>query len=677
MCCEISTLVETGLSPERAAAILREVEQLSPALNPTEVWHRLSTEILTAGDPFEAHLLLYKSVYGSSPHGAKPAWIPGDEIVENSNVDSLMKFLGLSTYDALHRWSTQNREDYWSRVIEELHVRYKASPTEIVEPGNDGTDPRWLPGAKVNIVDTVFANAPSSRAIIWRDENGAMNSWTAGKLKHMTARVAGGLQALGFKAGDSIAIDMPMTAECVAIYLGIITMGGIVVSIADSFAAPEIGTRIRLGNAKLIFTQDVIHRAGKELPLYEKIVAAEAPPAVVLSAGSARKGLLRENDLSWDAFRGSESELRTIPQNPDAFINILFSSGTTGDPKAIPWTQTTPIKCAADARYHQDIHPGDVLAWPTNLGWMMGPWLIFAALMNRASIALYYGAPTDQAFGAFVQDAGVTMLGVVPSIVNAWRKSRCMEAFDWDQIKVFSSTGECSNEEDMFYLMWLAGYRPVIEYCGGTEIGGGYISGTVVKPAVPSTFSTLALGTDAILLDECGVETENGELFLIPPSIGFSTELLNRDHHEVYFEDTPTGPSGQILRRHGDQMERLPGGYFRAHGRVDDTMNLGGIKVSSAEVERVINDLPGVSECAAVAVSPAGGGPSLLVLYVVCDESSPEADALLGTTQLELKRQLNPLFRIHAIREIDALPRTASNKVMRRVLRAKFLGQGV
>jgi acetyl-CoA synthetase len=674
MCCEISTLVETGLSPERAAAILREVEQLSPALNPTEVWHRLSNEVLTTGDPFDAHLLLYKRIYRNRPDDEKPAWIPSAECVKNSNVASMMNSLGLSTYEDLHRWSTQNWADYWSRAIEELHVRYKASPTEIVEPGEDGTAPRWLPGGSLNIVDTVFANAPVSAAIVWHDENGGTNSWTADELKRLTSRVAAGLEALGVRAGDAVAIDMPMTAECVAIYLGIIAMGGIAVSIADSFAAPEIQTRVRLGNARLIFTQDVIHRGGKELPLYKKIVAADAPPAVVLPAGSALTESLRDNDIRWDAFLPSASEFKTVSQTPDAFINILFSSGTTGDPKAIPWTQTTPVKCAADARYHQDIHPGDVLAWPTNLGWMMGPWLIFAALMNRASIALYYGAPTDQAFGKFVQDTGVTMLGIVPSIVSAWRESRCMEAFDWSRIKVFSSTGECSNEEDMFYLMWLAGYKPVIEYCGGTEIGGGYITGTVVKPAVPATFNTLALGTDAVVLDECGVETENGELFLFTPSIGYSTELLNRDHREVYFAGTPLGPGGQILRRHGDQMERLPGGYFRAHGRIDDTMNLGGIKVSSAEVERVLNQLPGVSESAAIAATPEGGGPSLLVVYVVCENESTDTDEMRAMMQGELKQQLNPLFRIHEVLKADALPRTASNKVMRRVLRARYLG---
>ena len=340
----------------------------------------------------------------------------------------------------------------------------------------------------------------------------------------------------------------------------------------------------------------------------------------------------------------------------DDHTNILFSSGTTAEPKAIPWTQTTPIKCAADAYLHHDIQPDDVLAWPTNLGWMMGPWLIYAALINRASMALYYGAPTGRAFCEFVQDANVTMLGVVPSLVKTWRNAGCAEGLDWSSIKAFSSTGECSYPDDMLYLMSLAGYKPIIEYCGGTEIGGGYITGTMVQPASPSTFSTPALGLDFAILDEHGAECDNGELFLIPPSIGLSNELLNRDHHEVYFAGTPTRPDGTRLRRHGDQMQRLPGGYYRAHGRVDDTMNLGGIKISSAEVERVLNSVEGVRETGAISVVPADGGLEHLVVYVVPERRAESNDRRLKVAlQQVLAERLNSLFRIHELIVVETL----------------------
>jgi acetyl-CoA synthetase len=314
-----------------------------------------------------------------------------------------------------------------------------------------------------------------------------------------------------------------------------------------------------------------------------------------------------------------------------------------------------------DAHFHQDIHPGDILAWPTNLGWMMGPWLIFAALINRATIALFDGAPTGHAFGRFIQDARVTMLGVVPSLVKAWRAAGCLDGLDWSAIRVFSNTGECSNAGDMRWLMDLAGGKPVVEYCGGTEIGGGYITSVITEPCDPACFNTPALGLDVVLLDEDGRATDNGEAFIAGPSIGLSTELLNQSHHDVYFSGTPNG-----LRRHGDQIERLPSGQYRAQGRVDDTMNLGGIKVSSAEIERAVRAAGGIQDAAAIAVPPPGGGPSQLVIFAV---ASAPWDDLRERMQRAIRQHLSPLFKIRDVRVMEALPRTASNKVMRRVLR--------
>ena len=314
----------------------------------------------------------------------------------------------------------------------------------------------------------------------------------------------------------------------------------------------------------------------------------------------------------------------------------------------------------------------------------MGPWLIYASLINQATIGLYYGTPTERGFGQFVQDARVNVLGVVPSLVSIWKTTACMQGLDWSAIKAFSSTGECSNPQDMLFLMSLAGYKPIIEYCGGTEIGGGYITGTLVQPCAPSTFTTPALGLDVVILNEDGHPADKGEVFIIPPSIGLSTELLNKDHHQVYFADTPhlpISPSPSLsslklrlsptpLRRHGDQMERLPNGYYRAQGRVDDTMNLGGIKVSSAEIEQTLNTVEEVCETAAIAISPPEGGPSQLVIYaVVTPETQKDKEAIEADLQKAIAQRLNPLFKIRDLVLVDTLPRTASNKVMRRVLR--------
>ena len=460
---------------------------------------------------------------------------------------------------------------------------------------------------------------------------------------------------------------MPMTLEAVAIYLAGIKAGLPVVTIADSFSSNEIAVRLKITKPKLVFTQDFLHRSGKVLPLYEKVIQADAPKTVVIESGK-EPCFLRPDDLFFSEFLSKNEQFQSVIQDPDDTITILFSSGTTGEPKAIPWTHTTPIKCASDGYYHHNIKQGDVVCWPTNLGWMMGPWLIFASLINKAAIGLYYGAPMGSEFGAFVQEAEVNMLGLVPSIVRQWKITGSMEAFDWSNIKCFSSTGEASNPDEMEYLMQLADNKPVIEYCGGTEIGGGYVTSTVVQPNIASTFSSQALGGEFVILDENEQPSERGEIFLIPPIMGLSKSLLNRDHFKVYYEGTPAYKK-QVLRRHGDELMQLENGYYKAQGRADDAMNLGGIKVSSVQIEEVINQLEFVKESAAIAVSPSDGGPSELAVYVVTKSSELTDPEKLKEAKNIIKTRLNPLFKIKQLIEIDQLPRTASGKVMRRTLR--------
>ena len=687
----VEQLTACGLEKVEASKIAEAVNRILETQSPTACWYEISRYILTRHHPFALHQLLYETVYADfdrATYGPPPAWFPTDEDITKANITRLMMELNIKTYPEFHAWTVRNRDTFWQMMIGALGIK---TVSTNAKPQQDATG-IVTNLHKLNIVESCFNAPPDTIAVVTQQENNEnLVTLTYHELECLTNRVANGLVEIGMRQGDAVAVDMPMNAESVAIYLGIVKAGCVVVGIADSFAPDEIATRLRIGNAKAIFTQDYINRAGKRLPLYEKVIAANAPKAVVFSAAcklnlAVEKScegsdtvaqLQREEDMTWNDFLSDTETFTAIPCPPDAHTNILFSSGTTGEPKAIPWTHTTPIKCAADAYLHHDIHFGDVLAWHTNLGWMMGPWLIYASLINKATIALYDGVPTGRDFGVFVQNAKVSMLGVVPTLVRAWKNTECMHGLDWHAIRAFSSTGECSNPEEMLYLMSLAGYKPVIEYCGGTEIGGGYVTGTRIQPAAPSTFTTPALGLDFLLFDDDGNPSDNGEVFIVPPSLGLSTSLLNTDHSEVYFAGTPR-PN---LRRHGDAIERLgnkfedepwlTGMKYRVHGRVDDTMNLSGIKVSSAEIEEVLNVVDGIQETAAVAVSSEDGGPSQLVIYTVlaASASEPMKQEIHATLQVALSEHLNPLFRIHDVVIVDTLPRTASNKVMRRLLR--------
>ncbi|MEZ5174791.1 MAG: AMP-binding protein [Acidimicrobiia bacterium] len=604
---------------------------------------------------------------GNPADDAPVCWRPNAETSRRAQLTGLMTQVGVDTFENLHRWSVEEPDAFWQVAIDDLDIEFATSPAAI-RGSSDVTNPEWFPGAELNIVSSCLDHDERATAVI-SVESGRMLRVTVGELRSLVGEFAAGFSAAGFEPGDRVAIAMPMNLHAVVAYLGIVAAGGVVVSIADSFAADEIRMRLGITDPVAIVTQDEAHRLGRTLPMYRKCVDAGGPPAIVVPTGASID--LRPDDCLWDDFVVRNAAFQSIAMAPGAHTNILFSSGTTGEPKAIPWTHTTPIKAAMDGRYHHDIHAGDVVAWPTNLGWMMGPWLIYAALLNRAALALYEDAPTTRGFVEFVEAAGVTMLGVVPSIVASWRSNGTLEPGDWTTVRVLSSTGEASSPDDYAWLMATAGGVPVIEYCGGTEIGGGYLAGTVLHDAVPSRFTTPALGLDLVILDDEGHPADVGEVFLVPPSIGLSTELLNRDHRREYYERVPT--SDRVLRRHGDQIRRFPDGTMQALGRVDDTMNLGGIKVSSAELESAVGDLPGVEELAAIASPPPGGGPDRLVLFVVpAQDASIDLPRLTAQIQGSIRARLNPLFRVHDVVLIEVLPRTASHKIMRRTLREEY-----
>ncbi|CAH9050860.1 unnamed protein product [Cuscuta europaea] len=487
---------------------------------------------------------------------------------------------------------------------------------------------------------------------------------------------------LVFAKGDRIAIDMPMTEKAVIIYLAIILGGFVVVSIADSFAPTEIATRLRVSNAQAIFTQDFIVRGGRRFPLYSRVVEASPKRAIVVPVnGEDVQVQLRHQDVSWKTFLAAPlhlprpSNYTPVYQPIDSITNILFSSGTTGDPKAIPWTHLSPMRGAADSWAHFDVQAGDVFCWPTSLGWVMGPTIVYACFLTGATLALYHGSPLGRGFGKFVQDAGVSILGTVPSLVKAWKSTDCMKGLDWTRIRVFATTGEVSNVDDDLWLTSRAYYRPVVECCGGTELASTYIAGNLLQPQAFGAFSSASMSVGIVILDEDGHAYPDdkacmGEVALFPINMGASDRLLNADHERVYFKGMPVH-NGMQLRRHGDILKRTVGGYLAVQGRADDTMNLGGIKTSSVEIERVCNLADkNIVETAAVSASPATGGPEQLVIFVMVKEGFKVSPKELKTKfSRSIQSNLNPLFKVSAVKIVPRFPRTASNKVIRRALR--------
>ncbi|GJX88108.1 probable acyl-activating enzyme 17, peroxisomal [Tanacetum coccineum] len=654
---EVSDIVNVGVSPETASQLHKKVDEIIKKYGSgcPETWKEISTRVLNPDLPFGFHQMMFYGCY--KDFGPDPiAWLPDPEAAKSTNIGNLLErrgkdFLGpsykdpISSYSAFQEFSASNLEVFWKTILDEMDISFSVHPKHILvdDPSQDSqlSHPggQWLPGAYVNPARDCLGLGSKRNlndvAVIWRDEGNdqlPVKRMTVRKLRSEVWLVAYALDTLGLDKGSAIAIDMPMDVNSVVIYLAIVLAGYVVVSIADSFAPNEISTRLVLSKAKAVFTQDVIIRGNRSLPLYSRVVEARSPLAIVIPArDSCLSTILREGDLSWHDFldrakNNGNVEYVAVERPIEAFSNILFSSGTTGEPKAIPWTLATPYKAGADGWCHMDVHKGDIVAWPTNLGWMMGPWLIYASLLNGGSVALYNGSPLDVGFAKFIQDAKVTLLGVIPSIVRAWKTKNCIAGYDWSTIRSFGSTGEASNVDEYLWLMGRAEYKPVMEYCGGTEIGGGFITGSLLQPQSLSAFST--------------------------PSLGCQLFILGKDGIPI------------VLRRHGDVFERSLEDFYSAWSFADDTMILG---VSSVEIEQVCNKVDdSILETAAIGVTPAGGGPERLVIIVVFkDANGPKRDLnkLKSLLNSALQKNLNPLFKVSDVVPLASLPRTATNKV--------------
>ena len=602
-------------------------------------------------------------------------WMPDNRLLEEANISKCMRELSLDNYQQLFSWASSRRKDFWKYTISKLGIKFSVPYQSVLDTSVSFENPSWCKGASLNITDSCFQAPEENTALIEGTESGTIRKLTYLELVQQVNCFASGLLASGFGPGDRIILYLPFCVEAVVAFLGTIRAGITNVLVADSFTSAELEKRVSISEAKAIITVDEYLYNGKTIHTYEKVKQLSGNiPAILIR--NQKNTEIRQGDHVYEKIISKGNPLFDSYQTyPEYISSILFSSGTSSTPKAIPWTQLTPVKSASDAFYHHDIRPEDRITWTTGMGWMMAPWLIYAALINKATLVIYTGAATTEQYGEFVEKEKISILGTIPSVVKSWKRQDFHAKFDWESVRLFSSTGEPSNPEEYFYLMGLGRFQaPIIEYCGGTEIGGAYVTGTVLQPASPSVFTTPALGLDFMILKSAGKITPpgiSGEVYILPPSVGLSQQLLNKDHHQEYYASVPPGPNKEKLRRHGDALMRILAEgmiFYRSAGRTDDAMNLGGIKVSALEIEEQINTHPDIRESAAVAVSENGSGPESLYIFVTADKDL-DTDRMKEVLQQKISKNLNPLFRIKEIRQIKQLPKTASNKLIRKQLR--------
>jgi acetyl-CoA synthetase len=523
-------------------------------------------------------------------------------------------------------------------------------------------------------------------AFVAEDENNEFKSYTYRELWLRVNQAANALRGLGIKPGDAIGLYMPMTPEIVVAMLAIAKIGAIILPLFSGYGARALSTRLADTEAKALFTADGFQRRGRMIamkPVADKAVAQipSLKHVIVLNNSNLDVEMFDGRDHWWHHLVDTQSEeAATEMTDAEQVLMVIYTSGTTGRPKGAVHTHTGfPIKAAQDMAFGTDVHPGQRVYWMTDMGWMMGPWLVFGSLILGSTFILYDGSPDfpgPNRIWDLVERHHITTLGISPTLIRSLIPygKEPIRSHDISSLKFFASTGEPWNPDPWMWLFDQVGQRqrPIINYSGGTEISGGIVMGNPLMPLKPTAFSAPCPGIAADVLNERGrpVRNEVGELVIKKPWIGM-TRGFWRDperYEETFWSRWPG------VWVHGDFAAVDSDGQWYILGRSDDTIKVAGKRLGPAEVESILVSHPDVIEAAAVGVPDELKGNALVAFCVLGARTKPVEMLEKELTDLIISSLGKPLAPRQLFFVTD-LPKTRNAKVMRRMIRAAFLGQ--
>jgi len=601
----------------------------------------------------------------------------------------------IADYPALYDRSIGEMEWFWKAALEEMGIEWASPYTRVLDLSTGIQWPQWFVGGRLNLVHNCvdkYRTGPRAAhlAIRWEGEDGTQRSLTYRQLDTEVCRAAAILGRLGVRRGDRVAVFLPMLPEVAIITLACSKLGATYTPIFSGFGAEAVAARVQDCEATLLVTADGFTRRGGLVKM--KQVADEAAarcPTIKHLLVVRRTGC----SVSWKAGRdvwwhdvmpgegeGPATEVRTEVMAADEPFMIIYTSGTTGRPKGTVHVHSGfPIKAAQDLAFHFDLQSDDTLFWFTDMGWMMGPWEIMGALTLGATCLLYEGVPDWPHPGRLwevVARHRVTILGLSPTAVRALMRhgDAPVHQHDLSSLRVLGSTGEpWTPDAYLWYFQHVGqGRCPIINYSGGTEVSGGIVGGTVLQPCKPCAFTGPCLGMAAEIFDADGkpVRGKVGELVVTKPWPGM-THGFWRDpqrYLETYWSRWPQ------VWVHGDWAATDGDGFWYILGRSDDTIKVAGKRLGPAEVEAILTGHPAVSEAAAIGVPHPVKGEAL-VCFVVLRHGWTPSEALSSELAGRVGEQLGKPLRPAAVHVVPELPKTRNAKILRRVIRAAFVGQ--
>jgi len=618
-------------------------------------------------------------------------WEPSEETKRQANITHYMQWLqkekGLHFDDPekLWEWSVTNLEDFWASIWEFFDIKasqpYSAVLTERKMPGA-----QWFPGAKLNYAEHVFRNATSGRpALLFQSESQPLTEVSWDELYRKVSTVAAALRSMGIQAGDRVVSYMPNIPESAIAFLACASIGAIWSSCSPDFGMHSVIDRFQQIEPKILFAVDgykyngktidrraIISEIQEALPTLQKTIVVPYIFKDTSAEGYA-------NAMMWDDMPLSSAELayEQVPFNHPLWV--LYSSGTTGLPKAIVQGQGGILLEHLKSLYMgMDLKPEDHFFWFTTTGWMM--WnLLLGGLLVGTTVLLYDGSPSYPNMNAlweYAEKSGMTFFGTSAGFILACMKAEIEpgKTFDLSKLRGLGSTGSPLPPEGFQWIyehvkkdLWLASVS------GGTDVCSAFLGGSVLLPVYAGELQCRSLGAKVEAFDDYGrtLIDEMGELVITEPMpsmpLFFWNDAENKRYGESYFEMFPG------IWRHGDWVKITPRGSAIIYGRSDSTINRKGIRMGSSEIYRVVEDMPEVLDSLIIGLERSGGG-YYMPLFVVLSQGVELDDALKARIRDKIRSNLSPHHVPDDVFVVPEVPRTLNGKKLEVPVKKLFMG---
>jgi acetoacetyl-CoA synthetase len=618
-------------------------------------------------------------------------WEPSEEMKRQANLTHYMQWLekekGLHFDDPeqLWQWSVDKLEDFWASLWEFFQIKAtQPYSTVLVERKMPGA--QWFPGAKLNYAEHVFRNATTERpALLFQSESQPLTEISWDELYRKVVTVAAALRGMGVQAGDRVVSYMPNIPESAIAFLACASIGAIWSSCSPDFGTRSVIDRFQQIEPKVLFAVDgymyngkIIDRRAIISELQEALTTVQKTivvPYMFKGSGAERYA----NAIMWDNMPASNAEL-TYEQVPFSHpLWVLYSSGTTGLPKAIVQGQGGILLEHLKQLYMSlDLKPEDRFFWYTTTGWMM--WnLLLGGLLLGTTVLLYDGSPSYPSMNAlweYAEKSGMTFFGTSAGYILACMKAEIEpgKTFDLSKLRGLGSTGSPLPPEGFQWIyehvkkdLWLASVS------GGTDVCSAFLGGSVLLPVYAGELQCRALGANVQAFDDRGnpLIGEMGELVITEPMpsmpLFFWNDANNKRYLESYFEMYPG------IWRHGDWVKITPKGSAVIYGRSDSTINRKGIRMGSSEIYRVVEDLPEVLDSLIIGMERPGGG-YYMPLFVVLRPGVELDDALKARIRDRIRSNLSPHHVPDDVFVIPEVPRTLNGKKLEVPVKKIFMG---